>query len=114
MWRTVDREGAVLHMLVQKRRNKEAALKLLRKLLKNRAYVPDAIVTDGLTTYRAALKVLKCQSSHQPGRLGDSNRVENSPLPVRRRERKMQRLQSQGHAQRFSFTHGAVYNAFNR
>ena len=113
MWRAVDCEGEVLDMLVQKRRNKAAALQLLRKLLKNQGFVPDAIVTDCLTSYRAALKVLKCQSRHQPGRLRDNNRVENSHLPVRRRERKMQRFKSQGQAQRFVSTHGAIYNTFN-
>ncbi len=113
MWRAVDRKGEVLDMLVQKRRNKAAALKLLRKLLKSQGLVPEKIVTDGLASYRAALKVLKCQNRHQPGRLRDNNRVENSHLPVRRRERKMQRFKSQGQAQRFVSTHSAVYNIFN-
>ncbi|RVQ66394.1 IS6 family transposase [Croceicoccus ponticola] len=113
MWRAVDKEGEVLDVLVQKRRNKEAALKLLRKLLKNQGAVPDAIVTDGLASYRAAMKVLGCQDRHQPGRLRENNRVENSHLPVRRRERKMQRFKSQGQAQRFVSTHSAIYNTFN-
>jgi transposase-like protein len=113
MWRAVDSEGEVLDMLVQKRRNKAAALKLLRKLLKNQGFVPERFVTDGLASYRAALKVLKCQSRHQPGRLRDNNRVGNSHLPVRRRERKMQRFKSQGQAQRFVSTHSAIYNVFN-
>jgi Transposase and inactivated derivatives len=113
MWRAVDKEGEVLDMLVQKRRNKKAALKLLRKLLKNQGFLPERIVTDGLASYRAALKVLKCQGRHQPGRLRDNNRVENSHLPVRRRERKMQRFKSQGQAQRFVSTHSAIYNTFN-
>lgn len=113
MWRAVDREGEVLDLLVQKRRNKAAALKLLRKLLKNQGFVPEQLVTDGLASYRAALKVLKCQNRHQPGRLRDNNRVENSHLPVRRRERKMQRFKSQGQAQRFVSTHSAIYNVFN-
>jgi len=113
MWRAVDREGEVLDMLVQKRRNKAAALKLLKKLLKNQGFVPDQIVTDGLASYRAALKVLKGQHRHKPGRLRDNNRVENSHLPVRRRERKMQRFKSQGQAQRFVSTHSAIYNTFN-
>ncbi len=51
MWRAVDKEGEVLDVLVQKRRNKAAALKLLRKLLKNQGAVPDAIITDGLKSY---------------------------------------------------------------
>ena len=94
MWRAVDKEGEVLDVLVQKRRNKTAALKLLRKLLKNQGAVPESIVTDGLASYRAALKVLGCADRHAPGRLRDNNRVENSHLPVRRRERKMQRFKS--------------------
>lgn len=113
MWRAVDKEGEVLDVLVQKRRNKAAALKLLKKLLKNQGAPPERIVTDGLASYRAAMKVLGCQASHQPGRLRDNNRVENSHLPVRRRERKMQRFKSQGQAQRFVSTHSAIYNTFN-
>lgn len=113
MWRAVDKEGEVLDVLVQKRRNKAAALKLLRKLLKNQGFMPDAIVTDGLKSYRAAMKILGCQDRHHPGRLRDNNRVENSHLPVRRRERKMQRFKSQGQAQRFVSTHSAIYNSFN-
>lgn len=113
MWRAVDAKGEVLDMLLQKRRNKAAALKLLRRLLKNQAYVPEAIVTDGLASYRAALNVLGGQSRHQSGRLRDNNRVENSHLPIRRRERKMQRFKSQGQAQRFVSTFRAIYNTFN-
>jgi putative transposase len=113
MWRAVDKEGEVLDMLVQKRRNRAAALKLLRKLLKNQGFIPDEIVTDGLASYQAALRDLGCLDRHRPGRLRDNNRVENSHLPVRRRERKMQRFKSQGQAQRFVSTHGAIYNTFN-
>ncbi|MCC7228669.1 MAG: IS6 family transposase [Burkholderiaceae bacterium] len=112
MWRAVDKEGEVLDVLVQKRRNKAAALKLLRKLLKNQGAAPEQIVTDGLASYRAAMKVLGCRIKHCPGRLRDNNRVENSHLPVRRRERKMQRFESQGQAQRFVSTHSAIYNTF--
>jgi len=113
MWRAVDKEGEVLDVLVQKRRNKAAALKLLRKLLKNQGFVPDKIVTDGLPSYGAALKVLGCEARHKSGRLRENNRAENSHLPVRRRERKMQLFKSQGHAQRFVSTHSAIYNNFN-
>lgn len=105
MWRAAHREGEVLGTLIQKRRNQVVALKLLSKLLKNQGVVPERIVTDGLAFYRAALKVLQCQSRHKPGRLRDNNRVENSPLPVRRRERKMQRFKSWGQAQHFVATH---------
>ncbi|MGD9710617.1 MAG: DDE-type integrase/transposase/recombinase [Thermomicrobiales bacterium] len=82
MWPAVDKEGEVLDVLVQKRRNKGAALKLLRKLLKNQGAPPEQIVTDGLASYRAAMKILGCLHLHQPGRLRDNNRGENSHLPV--------------------------------
>ena len=113
MWRAVDDEGEVLDVLVQKRRNKHAALRLLRKLLKRQGYVPDRFVTDGLLSYGAALETLSCRSRHRPGRLRENNRAENSHLAVRRRERKMQRFKSQGQAQRFVSILGAIYNLFN-
>ena len=54
LWRAVDDEGEVLNMLVQKRRNKAAAFKLFRKLLKNQGIHPESITTDKLASYRAA------------------------------------------------------------
>ena len=113
MWRAVDDEGEVLDVLVQKRRHKRAALRLLRKLLKRQGYAPDRFVTDGLLSYGAALETIGCRSRHRPGRLRENNRAENSHLSVRRRERKMQRFKSQGQAQRFVSIHGAIYNLFN-
>ena len=80
--------------------------------LKNQQCVSDQIVIDGLASYKAALKVLGCRDLHRPSRLRDNNRVKNSHLPVRRRERKMQRFKSQGQAQRFVSTHSAIYNTF--
>ena len=112
MWRAVDQEGEVLDVHVQKRRNKAAALKLLRKLLKKQGFRPEKIVTDGLRSYKAAMRELGCLERHLPGRLQENNRAENSHLPVRRRERKMQRFKSQGQAQRFVSTHSAIYNTF--
>ena len=85
MWRAVDDEGEVLDALVQKRRNKRAALKLLRKLLKRQGYTPDEIVTDGLPSYGAALETLGCRSRHRPGRLRENNRAENSHLCTTKR-----------------------------
>lgn len=113
MWRAVDKEGEVLDVLVQKRRDKAAALKLLKKLFKRQGFTPEAIVTDGLPSYRAALRELGALARHQPGRLRENNRAENSHLPVRRREKKMQLFKSQGQVQRFVSTHSAIYNTFN-
>ena len=109
LWRAVDDEGEVLDMLVQKRRNKQAALRLLRKLLKRQGIHPERIVTDGLASYSAATHELGCSDRHRPGRLRENNRAENSHLPIRRRERKQQRFKSQGSAQRFLATHAAVF-----
>lgn len=89
IWGAVDQEGEVLDVLAQKRRNKRAALKLLRKLLCKQGYAPDQFVTDGLLSYGAALDILRCRSRHHSGRLRDNSRAENSHLSVRQRERKM-------------------------
>ena len=75
----------VLDMLVQKRRSKAAAIKLLKRLLKNTGVSPEVIVTDGLYSYRSAARALGCLDRHEPRRLQDNNRAENSHLPLRGR-----------------------------
>ncbi len=98
--------------LVQKSRNKAAALKLMRKLLKKQGVAPSVIVTDKLRSYGAAKAEIGLSASHEQG-LRKNNRAENSYQPVRRRERKMQRFKSPGSAPRFLSAHSAVYNTFN-
>ena len=99
-------------MLVQSKRNKHAALKLMRKLLKKYGFVPDRLITEDLRSYGAAAHDLGIQSRHERGRW-KNNRAENSHQPTRRRERKMQRLKRVGSAQKFLSTHAAVHNTFN-
>ncbi len=67
LWQAVDNEGEVLDILVQPRRNKKAALKLMRKLLKKQGFVPDAFVTDKLPSYGAALRELRLSKRHDFG-----------------------------------------------
>ncbi len=110
LWRAVDDEGEVLEILVQRRRDKAAARKLMRKLLKKQGFAPTVVVTDKLRS--SAFRDLGLSARHEQG-LRKNNRAENSHLPVRRRERKLKRFKSPGSAQRFLSAHAAVYNTFN-
>ena len=110
IWRAVDDEREVLDLVVQKRRDTAAPLKLLRRLLRNQPVEPKIIVTDGLKSYKSALKELGLEDRHRPGRLRENNRAENSHLPIRRRERKMQLFKTKASPQRFLTTHAAIYN----
>jgi putative transposase len=112
LWRAVDHEGEVLDMPVQWRRDKRAALRLMRKLLRKQGFVPKLLVTDKLGSHRAAFRQLRLACPHEQG-LRKNNRAENSHQAVRRRERKMQRFKSARSAQRFLSIHAAVHNNFN-
>jgi transposase-like protein len=112
LWRAVDDEGEVLDLLVQRRRDKAAATKLMRKLLKKHGFAPEVLVTDKLRSYGAAKSEIGLSARHEQG-LRINNRAENSHQPVRRRERKMQRFKSPGSAQRFLSLHAVVHNTFN-
>ena len=112
LWRAVDHEGEVLDMLVQRRRDSRAALRLIRKLLKKQGFAPKLLITDKLRSYAAAFRRLRLTCRHEQGRRMN-NRAEISHRVVRRREHKMQRFKSARSAQRFLSMHAAVHNTFN-
>jgi putative transposase len=88
LWRAVDQNGHVLHILVQSRRNKQAAKKFFRKLLKGCHYVPRVIITDQLKSYGTAKREILPGVEHRQHRYLN-NRAENSHQPARQRERRM-------------------------
>jgi putative transposase len=111
LWRAVDQDGNILDILVQRRRDKHAAKKFFRKLLKGLASVPRVIITDKLTSYGAAKREILPDVEHrQPRYL--NNRAENSPPPTRQRERRMQGFKSPGHAQRVLAAYGPLAQHF--
>ncbi len=111
LWRAVDQDGNVLDILVQSRRNKAAAKKFFRKLLKGCTYVPRVLITDKLASYGAAKREVLPSVEHRQSRYLN-NRAENSHQPTRKRERVMQRFKSAGHAQRFLSAFGPIREHF--
>jgi putative transposase len=112
LWRAVDHEGEVLEVFVTKRRNRNAALRFLRKAMK-RYGRPEVIVTDRLRSYRAAMKVIGNAERQVTGRWLN-NRAENSHQPFRRRERAMVKFRSAKSLQKFTSIHASVHNLFNQ
>ena len=112
LWRAVDHEGEVLESFVTKTRDKKAALKFLKKAMRKHGQ-PDAIVTDKLRSYGAALKEIGSADRQQTGRW-KNNRAENSHLPFRRRERAMLRFRRIRSLQKFASVHASVSNHFNQ
>src|SRR6186997_2593030 len=111
LWRAVDQDGVVLDVLVQSRRDKKAAKRLLRKLLKKQGRAPRVMITDKLPSYGAARKEIMPGVEHRQHK-GLNNRAENSHQPTRRRERQMKRFKSARHAQRFLSAHDQINNLF--
>src|ERR687895_806213 len=109
--RAVDQDSHILDILVQSRRNKKAAKRFFRKLLKELTYVPRVIITDQLKSYGAAKQEILPGVEHRQHRYLN-NRAENSHQPTRQRERRMQGFKSPGHAQRFLSAYGPISQHF--
>ncbi len=112
LWRAVDHEGEVLESYVTKTRDKQAALTFIKKALKPHGS-PETIVTDGLKSYGAAMRAIGNANKQEIGRWAN-NRVANSHLPFRRRERAMLRFRQMKTLQKFSSVHASVHNLFNQ
>jgi putative transposase len=111
LWRAVDHEGEVLESYVTTTRDKAAALRFMKKALKRHGS-PEAITTDGLRSYKAAMDALGDAGKQEVGRYAN-NRIENSHLPFRRRERAMLRFRRMKTLQKFASVHCNVHNHFN-
>src|SRR6202046_3892748 len=112
LWRAIDQDGVALDILVQARRDANAAKRFFKRLLKGLQYVPRAIVTDKLRSYGVAQRHLLPGVEHRQSRYLN-NRAEDSHRPTRRRERQMQRFQSPMQAQAFLSTHSFIYDPFH-
>ena len=111
LWRAVDQNGMVLDILVQSRRDTQAARRLLCKLMKRQCRAPRVMITDKLASYGAAKRAVMPSVEHRKHK-GLNNRAENSHQPTRRRERLMKRFKSAGQAQRFLSAHDGINNLF--
>ncbi len=111
LWRAVDQEGEILESYVTKKRDKKAALRFMKKALKRHGS-PAEITTDGLTSYKAAMRELSNTGKQEVGRWAN-NGAENSHLPFRRRERAMIRFRQMKSLQKFASVHANVHNHFN-
>ena len=111
LWRAVDQDGDVLDILVQKRKDKKAAERFFKKLMKGQGRSAREIVTDKLPSYGAARKAIMPTSMHRHDRYAN-NRAEVSHEHTRAQERQMRRFKSSGQAQRFLAVHSQVHNLF--
>lgn len=111
LWRAVDQDGDVLDILVTKRRNKRAAKRFFRKVLKGQGSPPWQLITDRLTSYPAAHRDVFPSVEHRTGQY-ENNRAEVSHQHTREKERQMRRFKSHQQAQRFLTVQGQVQNLF--
>ena len=111
LWRAVDEDGDVLDILVQSHRNRRAAVRFFRTLLKTQARIPRRLITDQLRSYAAAGRTVMPSVVHVTDQYAN-NRAEVSHQPTRQRERQMRRFTSAAQLQRFASVHGIVQNLF--
>ena len=111
LWRAVDEDGDEIDILVQPRRNRRAAIRFFRKLLRTQGGTPRRLITDKLPSYGAACHTVMPSVVHRTDQYAN-NRAEVSHEPTRQREHQMRGFKSVGHLQRFASVHGVVQNLF--
>ena len=111
LWRAVDQNGYELDILLQSRKDKKAAKRFFKKLLKGLQYIPRVIITDKLPSYGAAKKEILPGVEHRQHK-GLNNRAENSHQPTRQQEKQMRKFKSPKQAQRFLPVCGQIRNLF--
>ena len=111
LWRAIDQDGDLIDILVQSRRDRQAAARFFRTLLKDQGRVPRRLVADKLRSYSAAHRTVMPSVDHSTQQY-ENNRAEVSHQPTRQRERQMRRFKSAAHLQRFATVHGVVQNLF--
>jgi putative transposase len=111
LWRAVDHEGEVLDVFATKRRDRKAALALLKRAMKRYGW-PNSIVTDRLRSYRWAMREVGASGRQECG-WWLNNRAENSHQPFRRREGALARFRDIKTLQKFASAHASVHNHFN-
>jgi putative transposase len=111
LWRAVDQDGDVIDILLQPHRDRRAAARFFRRLLKGQGCVPRKMVTDKLRSYAAAHRTIMSTVGHDTSQYAN-NRAEVSHEPTRQRERGMRRFKSSAQAQRFLSVHGITQNLF--
>ena len=109
LWRAVDEDGDVIDILVQATRDRHAASRFFRTLLKGQGSGPRRVITDTRRRYAAAHRAVMPSVVHATNQYAN-NRAEVSHQPTRQRERQMRRLKSAAHVQRFTSVHGVVQN----
>ncbi|MBL0942639.1 MAG: IS6 family transposase [Alphaproteobacteria bacterium] len=110
LWRAVDSDGYELDVLLQKHRNKKAAIRFLSRLL--RSYpVPRVIVTDKLRSYRKPIQIMCRQAEHRTHKRLN-NRAENAHQPTRRKEKCLIKFKSPKGAQKMLSLMGKIRNLF--
>ncbi|NOQ80434.1 MAG: IS6 family transposase [Gammaproteobacteria bacterium] len=112
LWRAVDQDGDVIDILVQKRKDKKAAQRFFKKLLKAQERTPYKLMTDKLKSYGLAKEELMPSVTHIQARYSN-NREENSHQRTRQQERQMRGFKSHKQAQLFLSVHGQINNLFN-